>query len=29
MLKGLQEEVDPNAVLEYCVTKLQESMKQT
>ena len=27
MLKGRQEEVDQNTVLEYCITRLQESMK--
>ena len=29
MLKGRHEEVDPNAIIEHCVSKLQETMKQS
>ena len=29
MLKGRHEEVDPNAIIEHCVSRLQETMKQT
>ena len=29
MLQGRQEDVDPNAIIEHCVSRLQETMKQT